>query len=862
MLPAVATALQFALVVALLWRFKLETQAFRDVALLALAGFVVHSTLPVHRRMGFFLLLSALATVYVLGLEQHQWQVALALSRAVPLFAIGMILIALCHVPVRFGLRVALVLAAGAVLAALRSRWPIWEGDSLDPHWIWPVLGAMFMFRLMIYLYDVAHEKGPANPVRALSYFFLLPNVCFTLFPVVDYKTFCRTYYNEPALQIYQRGLNWMVRGIVHLLLWRIVYYEMYLDASRVADGADLVRHIAANMGLYLRVSGQFHLVVGLLLMFGFNLPETNRRYFLAAGFTDYWRRVNIYWKDFIMKLFYYPVAFRLKSWGPTWSIVAATICAFGATWFLHSYQTFWVRNEFPLKAQDGAFWGILGALVIANSLYELRKGRRRSLGLVAAGWRDNFVLALQTTATFLALSILWSLWSSDSIIVWLELWQLADLDTLLWGSVLLGGVFLATLALEGMWRSGRPAAAARAPAAAASAAPGSTVLLDWRSALRSCIVPATALLLLSVQSFHAWLGPGPAATLASLFETKPNVSDEQNMVRGYYEDLMDVARANPLLANAGAAQPRNWQMLEKTELYRETDDYRLYELAPSKQVVLNGFLHSTNRWGMRDREYGLTKPPGTYRIAMLGSSTVMGLNVADGEAFEAILEERLNRDHAGRVHARYEVLNFGVNGYNPPSQVLVLERKALAFEPDAIVLVVHLQDSFFAIERLAKSLRRGIEPPDGLLRDIARESRVDAKTPQRWAERRLMPYWPRLYEWAFGRIAERCVRAGIQPILVYLPPIGGSGARRRDAERTLAMARSAGFAVVDLEHALDGADADSLKVAPWDAHPNSKGHRMIGEALYDAFTAPDNGPLGPAAPRRAVQVQSGSKEK
>ena len=45
------------------------------------------------------------------------------------------------------------------------------------------VLGSMFMFRLILYMYEVRHAKERMSPTRALAYFFLLPNVAFPLFP-------------------------------------------------------------------------------------------------------------------------------------------------------------------------------------------------------------------------------------------------------------------------------------------------------------------------------------------------------------------------------------------------------------------------------------------------------------------------------------------------------------------------------------------------------------------------------------------------------------------------------------------------------------------------------------------------------
>src|SRR5205814_4336496 len=66
------------------------------------------------------------------------------------------------------------------------------------------------------------HRTAPFSPAKAISYFFLLPNVCFPLFPVVDYKTFCSTYYNEDWPRVYQTGLKWMFRGVFQLLLYRV----------------------------------------------------------------------------------------------------------------------------------------------------------------------------------------------------------------------------------------------------------------------------------------------------------------------------------------------------------------------------------------------------------------------------------------------------------------------------------------------------------------------------------------------------------------------------------------------------------------------------------------------------------------
>ena len=79
-------------------------------------------------------------------------------------------------------------MAAGVMLA-------FWRLDLNRA--FWPVLGSMFMFRLIVYLHE--HRAGTTRPPLALTlaYFFPLQNVCFLFFPILDFKTFRDTYRPE-----------------------------------------------------------------------------------------------------------------------------------------------------------------------------------------------------------------------------------------------------------------------------------------------------------------------------------------------------------------------------------------------------------------------------------------------------------------------------------------------------------------------------------------------------------------------------------------------------------------------------------------------------------------------------------------
>ena len=138
---------------------------------------------------------------------------------------------------------------------------------------------------------------------------------------------------------------------------------------------------LAANYALYLRVSGWFHLITGLLHLFGFDLPRTHQNYFLASSVSDIWRRINIYWKDFMTKVFFFPVVFALERWSTRGAMAVATLVVFVATWLLHSYQVFWINGELPLNAGVAGLWLAAGVLVALSLQFELAGARLQESG-------------------------------------------------------------------------------------------------------------------------------------------------------------------------------------------------------------------------------------------------------------------------------------------------------------------------------------------------------------------------------------------------------------------------------------------------------------------------------------------------
>ena len=92
------------------------------------------------------------------------------------------------------------------------------------------------------------------------------------------------------------------------------------------------------------------------------------------------------------------------------------------------------------------------------------------------------------------------------------------------------------------------------------------------------------------------------------------------------------------------------------------------------------------NSMGMRDREHSIEKPPGVYRIAVLGDSYAEAKQVPLEATFWSVSERAL-ADCPARNGRAIEVRNFGVAGYGTTQELLTLEHRALGFQPDLVLL-------------------------------------------------------------------------------------------------------------------------------------------------------------------------------
>jgi hypothetical protein len=118
-------------------------------------------------------------------------------------------------------------------------------------------------------------------------------------------------------------------------------------------------------------------------------------------------------------------------------------------------------------------------------------------------------------------------------------------------------------------------------------------------------------------------------------------------------------------------------------------DEDRGLKLIPNADGIYDkeGRSHvRTNSLGYRDVEHERAKPPGVFRIAVLGDSFTEARQVEVEETYWKRLETILNASPQLGALA-IEVLDFGIGGYGQAEELITLRKDVLRFSPDLVLL-------------------------------------------------------------------------------------------------------------------------------------------------------------------------------
>lgn len=269
------------------------------------------------------------------------------------------------------------------------------------------------------------------------------------------------------------------------------------------------------------------------------------------------------------------------------------------------------------------------------------------------------------------------------------------------------------------------------------------------------------------------------------------------------------------------------------------------YELVPDFESDRAGsmldFRGKANSLGFRDREHSVLKPEGVFRILVLGDSITQGLGVRDdAEVFTAVLERELEASPG-----RFEVLNFGVSGYNTQQEVETLRQKGLVYAPDLVVLAYCSNDtrvdSGGILPQLSDERQRFDRMPRFLLTSALFRLAYTRLASRRRDSRDLFPEIRKntVVEY-LDVLAGLSTEAGFEVLVVSFPRLDGVLEEGSDGDlaRLKQAAARHGFHFFDLAAALGECAADR-RIAFDPLHPNADGHRCAGEAIARSAIRP-----------------------
>lgn len=308
---------------------------------------------------------------------------------------------------------------------------------------------------------------------------------------------------------------------------------------------------------------------------------------------------------------------------------------------------------------------------------------------------------------------------------------------------------------------------------------------------------------------------------------------------------------------------------------------------APREPRPLLGKDRPRSDVGFRDYDYPVARPPGHFRILVLGDSFTSAENVAFDDSYPKRLERALNHFASPIDRQVYEVMNLGRAGLSTPEELGILEQVMRRTDVDLVIIGYCLNDAedwsrrrdVIAMRKRFKVRRAREEPePSGILGFVH-----DHSAAYRTAARRLfhtqsyygqIRYYHALYEdsysgWertrrAFDRLGQLS-RSHRFPVMVMIFPLFSFGLGddypfAEIHEKVTTAADDAGVVVLDLFPFYRGLDRMRLESVPnLDPHPSEIAHRIATETLWSFLVGrhlvPTN--VSPSAPKAPNPLHS-----
>jgi hypothetical protein len=254
-------------------------------------------------------------------------------------------------------------------------------------------------------------------------------------------------------------------------------------------------------------------------------------------------------------------------------------------------------------------------------------------------------------------------------------------------------------------------------------------------------------------------------------------------------------------------------------------------------------YITSTNSLGFRSGEITPVKPPGEYRVMLIGDSAAFGWGVNDRDTFLSILEKDLRLAFpAGNVR----VINAAVHGFVTLQGARLMEDRGWSLSPDLLIIAFNNDPSFDYLVDARKLRPPRLVPLFRLLyrsriflamRYAVKIKDVDRRPGPEEERQRNFDRSLRLYGDCLGKMLDGAATRKTKVIVLSMPHenvLGFSDWPHRNVMRSQAQSR--GFLFVNLLEKWGFEKREGLFYD--DVHPTPAGNKKIARDLLQAISA------------------------
>ncbi|MGB7291854.1 MAG: SGNH/GDSL hydrolase family protein [Thermodesulfobacteriota bacterium] len=261
------------------------------------------------------------------------------------------------------------------------------------------------------------------------------------------------------------------------------------------------------------------------------------------------------------------------------------------------------------------------------------------------------------------------------------------------------------------------------------------------------------------------------------------------------------------------------------------------YQLKQNLNTYFKMARFKTNSKGLRDKEYSLTKPKNTIRVAVVGDSLTMPAGVNIEDAYHSILEEEFNTSCPGK---NYEFINFAVGGYYLSQYWAVIRKKVMDWDPDMILIgfceyndfeippdklfestykVKEKGNPFFFQSFAIRSLKQFLANLGK--KDIEKNQRIDGNST--FTEQQV-DYMRKVFSMIGALSIEKKIPVAVANL----------GITPNELPELETIVTTSGLYYVDPTPSFEGTKISEYSIYPTDNHPNSKANLLFANVIKE----------------------------